>query len=97
MSSRNVFLTPDERQKALILYRVFRQMESQASTEVDLIAFGIKLFEAEPSFKLQYLELRDFFTFEPANQYKPGTKLLILAAGYLGSTRLIDNWILTDS
>ncbi|MFB0962917.1 MAG: pantoate--beta-alanine ligase, partial [Pseudomonas sp.] len=42
-------------------------------------------------FRLDYVELRDALSLQPAA--KDSTQLVLLAAAYLGSTRLIDNLI----
>jgi pantoate--beta-alanine ligase len=83
LSSRNRYLSPDERQAALVL--------SQALATRD-VAAGRALFDAEPGVDLDYLERVDSRTFEAA----PDGDLLVVAAR-VGTTRLIDNAPLEDS
>jgi pantoate--beta-alanine ligase len=83
LSSRNRYLSPEERQVALVL--------SRALATRDVVA-GRALFDAEPGADLDYLERVDSRTFEAA----PDGDLIVVAAR-VGSTRLIDNLSLKDS
>jgi pantoate--beta-alanine ligase len=77
LSSRNRYLTDEQRQAALAL--------SKALQTRDLVA-GQALLDAEPGVDLDYLERVDPTTFEAA----PDGELMIVAAT-VGTTRLIDN------
>jgi pantoate--beta-alanine ligase len=77
MSSRNRYLSPDERQSALVLHRALRTGD---------VAEGRALIGAEPGAELDYLERVDSRTFEAA----PDGDLIVVAAR-VGTTRLIDN------
>ena len=81
LSSRNRYLSEDERQTALLL--------SQALQTRDPIA-GRALFDGTPAV-LDYLERVDSTSFEAA----PDGDLLVIAAK-VGTTRLIDNLPLRD-
>jgi pantoate--beta-alanine ligase len=92
MSSRNAYLSAEERRVAPILYRIIRRI-AQVAAEGGIIAASIaegrtKLEEA--GFKVDYLEVRDAETLRTA---APATQrpLRVLAAAWLGRTRLIDN------
>lgn len=92
MSSRNVYLTPEQRKAAPALHRAMkdvvrrlRQSEDLAST----LAGGSKMI-ADAGFKLDYLEARHAETLAPLPQIgKEPARLL--AAATIGTTRLIDN------
>jgi pantoate--beta-alanine ligase len=82
LSSRNRYLSPEERQIALVL--------SRALATGDVVA-GRALIQAQPGVSLDYLERVDSRTFEAA----PDGDLLLVAAR-VGTTRLIDNCVLKD-
>ena len=77
LSSRNRYLTPEQRTAAAVLYR--------ALATRDVVA-GRALLLAEPCVDLDYLERVDPASFEPA----PDGNLIVVAAK-VGTTRLIDN------
>lgn len=90
MSSRNNYLTEPERQKAPMLYECIK-------TTVNLIINGAKdyeklereakLFLEKAGFKIEYYNICDSETLGPVQ----GKILVVLAAVWLGKTRLIDN------
>ncbi len=91
MSSRNQYLSGEERQKAANLHRVLQETAS-------LIRAGhaphILLREAEKELdgiflRVDYIDLRNADTFQVQSSYQPPARLL--AAAWLGTTRLIDN------
>lgn len=83
LSSRNEYLTCEQRKSALVLSRAL------ATRDVDL---GRSLVEAEPGVDLDYLERVDSATFEA----KPDGDLIVVAAR-VGATRLIDNLLLQEA
>jgi pantoate--beta-alanine ligase len=83
MSSRNVYLSPDERAVAVSLYRALSTRDVEA---------GRATLDAEPGVELDYLERVDSRTFEVS----PDGKLLVVAAR-VGTTRLIDNLLLEEA
>jgi pantoate--beta-alanine ligase len=97
LSSRNVYLSAAERSQALTLSRAVRQVESMVKQNErragTLITEAKKIFAAEPQIRIDYIELVDWSTLEPVETAAPGT--LFAVAAYVGSTRLIDNTILT--
>ncbi len=82
LSSRNRFLSEQERRTALVLSQALRTSD---------VAAGRSLLDAEPGVDLDYLERVDSSTFEA----DPDGDLIIIAAK-LGTTRLIDNLPLKD-
>jgi pantoate--beta-alanine ligase len=96
MSSRNVYLGPEERRRALALSRALRAAESVAAsgethTDAALAAARAELEGAgvEP----EYLEARDAETLAPAAALN-GRPVLIAVAARVGPARLIDNTVI---
>jgi pantoate--beta-alanine ligase len=92
MSSRNVYLSADERQTATTLYRAMRESAGriQAGEAIaPAMARGAKMIKAA-GFALDYFELRHAETLAQVTSGKGGP-LRILVAAKLGTTRLIDN------
>ncbi len=92
MSSRNRFLSPDERARAAALPAALREAaallaDGRPATTV-LEAAEAKLHAA--GMETDYLALVDGATLEPLAVTAPGARLL--AAMCLGSVRLLDNW-----
>jgi pantoate--beta-alanine ligase len=96
MSSRNAYLSPEERKAAAALPRgLFAARDRFAAGERDgaaLIAAAREVIGSEPLVTLEYLELRDAETLAEVKRVE-GRAVLALAA-YVGSARLIDNMIL---
>ena len=96
LSSRNVYLSPEERSRALVLSRSIRRVEALMATgerRADaLIAEAQKIIAAEPAVRPDYLECVDWDTLLPVETAAPGT--LFAVAAWVGSTRLIDNTVL---
>ena len=92
MSSRNAYLSPDQRRTAPTIHAVITAVAEAArrGAAIDTaVAEGKKALESA-GFKVDYLEVRDAGTLKAA---EPGTQrpLRVLAAAWLGKTRLIDN------
>jgi pantoate--beta-alanine ligase len=93
MSSRNVYLAPDERATAPVLHRVLRlcaQKIAAGRPIATLLAEGREAIE-RAGFRLDYLEARDAETLEPVRGRSPSRPVRLLVAATLGTTRLIDN------
>jgi pantoate--beta-alanine ligase len=93
MSSRNVYLSPDERRAATVLYRglcrasaLILEGERQAARVRQAAA---DLIRTEPQARLEYLEIVDTRDFQPVPVLRG--EALIAAAVHIGKTRLIDN------
>ena len=92
MSSRNVYLSPDQRQAAPVLYRAMKESvrRLRAGDAVSAaMAVGADTIVAA-GFTLDYFELRHAETLAPVVSMKDGP-LRILVAAKIGKTRLIDN------
>ena len=93
ISSRNRFLSPAERQTALLLPAALRagQEAAHAGPAAVLKAAGeVLATTADPPLRLDYLALVDPDTFEEAGEDYAGPARLLVAAR-VGATRLIDN------
>ncbi len=97
MSSRNGYLNPQERKSALVLYRalqeVQRQFENGGRNPQALIASGKKVMAEESGVRLDYFEIVDPDTLEAIKAIE-GPALVAVAA-FPGTTRLIDNLLLS--
>ena len=92
MSSRNVYLSPEERQTAPTLYRAMKESAKRLKAGEDVAAAmeaGRELISAA-GFALDYFEARHAETLAPITSMKDGP-VRILVAAKLGTTRLIDN------
>jgi pantoate--beta-alanine ligase len=96
MSSRNAYLSADQRRCALCLsrsIRLVRELYSSGERSAEtLLAAAVKMIEAEPAAVIDYLELRDATSLEAVVTVSD-TSLLALAVK-IGTTRLIDNILL---
>lgn len=96
MSSRNVYLSSEERARALVLQRSLRrvQHEFQAGERISaqMISAGKEVFAGEPLVKLDYFEIVDPETLDPVERVSRAS--LVAVAAYVGRTRLIDNVVL---
>jgi len=94
LSSRNAYLSPDERERALALPRaLYEAQKSIESGEHILVSTllavaSAKLVEAGFA-KVDYLALVDAATLEPLDHAQ--REMRLIAAATIGSTRLIDN------
>ena len=93
MSSRNVYLSAEQREKALILSKTLTmalQQHKNGETSPDaLLQSGQKMIQSTPEIQLDYLGIVDKDTFKPVQTVSGGN--LIIGAIYTGKTRLIDN------
>jgi len=92
MSSRNVYLSAEERQTATALYRAMKESAKRLKAGEDLAAAmdaGRELITGA-GFALDYFEARHAETLAPVTSMKDGP-VRILVAAKLGKTRLIDN------
>jgi len=93
LSSRNAYLQNGERRSATALYRSLeaarREIDSGERDPVRILAALRQVIDAERGVALDYAELVDAETFEPALTLRRASYLLIAAR--VGGTRLIDN------
>jgi pantoate--beta-alanine ligase len=97
MSSRNAYLSPEERRAAPLIHQSLqsarRAFAAGERCAARLTEIGRGLLEADGRFAVQYWEIRDPQSLEPIDQLGR-TGALIAVAVYLGGTRLIDNDLL---
>ena len=96
LSSRNIYLSAEERKQSLTLSRAIRRIEALFTNGVSdtavLIAAAEKLLQGE-KIRIDYIALVDWSTLLPVETATPGT--LFAVAVHVGNTRLIDNTILS--
>ncbi|MDC6380292.1 pantoate--beta-alanine ligase [Pseudomonas graminis] len=92
LSSRNGYLTDDQRAAAPALYRVIKQigtaLQNGEQDHQQLIGDGVKALESA-GFRPDYLEIRHAVSLRPATP--DDRDLVVLGAAFMGKTRLIDN------
>ena len=96
MSSRNDYLDLQQRRSALVLYRSLMRVkelfEGKERNVARLIAAGKKVFEQEPSVRLDYFEIVNPDTLDPVEEISENA--LVAVAAFVGRTRLIDDIVL---
>jgi pantoate--beta-alanine ligase len=96
MSSRNAYLSKEERQQALGLFRSLeraKEMVADGELSTDRIKREIrKMLEAGQDVRVDYIEIVDAQTLAPLGAVKDNT--LIAVAAFAGGTRLIDNVVI---
>ncbi len=96
MSSRNTYLSPDERQAATVLYQALtlvQQLYSQGEKDAQRLRQEItSLIQEEPLANIDYVSIADPVTLDELDRVK--SPALISLAVRIGSTRLIDNIVL---
>ena len=94
-SSRNTYLSAEERTAALILSKSIalgKQMAEEGETDANKIVVAMKeLIETEPLAKIDYVKAVDGLTMQQIDTVKK--PMLVAIAVYIGTTRLIDNFI----
>lgn len=90
LSSRNRYLSAEERLTALTLSRALTAAARNSSSPASALAAAKEVFAAEPSVDLDYVELVNPASFAPIAPDFAGEATAIVAAR-IGSTRLIDN------
>ncbi|MCG6983082.1 MAG: pantoate--beta-alanine ligase [Deltaproteobacteria bacterium] len=93
MSSRNTYLSKDERQSALALYRSLlaaRELVQEGERRVEVLIDRTKaIIEAEAHCKIQYVQVVDEDTMVDIVEVTP--KAVMAMAVFVGKARLIDN------
>ena len=96
-SSRNTYLSSEERKAALILSKTVALGKELAKTEKDankVVEAMKKNIETEPLAKIDYVEAVDALSMAPVEKLE-GTCMLAVAV-YIGKTRLIDNTLINE-
>jgi pantoate--beta-alanine ligase len=96
LSSRNRYLSPGDRQSALVLHRTLHRIEARAAAgETDtsaLLDAGLAALAEEPGVRLDYLRIVDPDTLEDVPTLRHGA--LAAVAAWIGTARLIDNLLI---
>lgn len=97
-SSRNTYLSEEERKAALILSKTIfmaQKLVQDGMTDAgQLISLMKKNIESEPLARIDYVQAVDFDSITVKDTI--GSNTLIAMAVYIGKTRLIDNFIVSD-
>ncbi len=97
MSSRNLRLDDARRKAAPEIHRLLRQardMARQGHTPEAIRAEIIRQFEQHPLLDLEYFEIADEQSLQPARTFEKGKKYRGFVAVFAGDVRLIDNMAL---
>lgn len=96
-SSRNTYLSPEERQAAVILHKGLTKGEElirAGEKRAEVVKKAIRdIIESEPLAKIDYVEIVDFDNIQ--EKAVLDGSILAAVAVYIGKTRLIDNFIIT--
>jgi pantoate--beta-alanine ligase len=88
LSSRNVYLSPEERRRALVLSRALRAGAGVSAHGPDaVLATAREVLDEEPEVAVDYLQLRG----PDLGPTPAGGQARLLVAARVGATRLIDN------
>jgi pantoate--beta-alanine ligase len=95
LSSRNKYLSAAEREQALVLHRTLLQLERMIAEgerqSIKLLETGMDALNAAAGIRVDYLAIVDTNTLLPMTSVETGA--LVAVAAYVGSTRLIDNFV----
>ncbi len=93
LSSRNVYLNPEQRRQALVLSRALMGVKELVSvgewSAAKLLQEARSILASEPAVKVDYLAAVDPDTLENVDGVRAGA--LVAVAAWVGTTRLIDN------
>ena len=94
-SSRNTYLSPEERKAAVILHKGLtrgEELANQGEKSANVVKAAIReVIESEPLAKIDYVEIVDFDNMQEIETLE--RPFLAAVAVYIGKTRLIDNFI----
>jgi pantoate--beta-alanine ligase len=100
ISSRNLYLGPEEKESASVIHRALKQAketfkkgERHASKLAEIVRTNI---ESEPRVRVDYVSVLDAETLEKIDKLDDRPTLIAVAA-YVGKTRLIDNTVLNKT
>ena len=96
MSSRNVYLNPEQRKAATVLYRALsaaKEAYNRGERDAEKLRQIMKdVLASEPLANVQYVSCADYDTLQELDTIKG--KALLSMAVFVGKTRLIDNFVL---
>jgi pantoate--beta-alanine ligase len=95
MSSRNIYLNPEERLNAAVLHKALLEgaakMENSETDPAAIINTIMDLLKNETGIAVEYIKIVDESSFEEADIIKKNISYYILIAAKIGNTRIIDN------
>ena len=97
MSSRNLRLTSEERNRAIVFYKALllaKQKLTEGSSVSETKALVRKMVDKETKTSLEYIELADSINLNTLDNVSDGNRPILCIAGYVGEVRLIDNMYL---
>jgi pantoate--beta-alanine ligase len=98
LSSRNVYLSPEEKRDALVLKESLGMAESmvqKGEREARKLLKGMEaLIRSKKTAKLDYVAIVDSESLRPVDTLLRGQKVLVAVAARIGKTRLIDNTLI---
>jgi pantoate--beta-alanine ligase len=96
MSSRNVYLDPEQRKAATVLFRALsaaKEVYEQGERDAEKLRQAMKaVIASEPLAQMQYVSCANYDTLQELSEIKG--KALLSMAVFMGKTRLIDNFVL---
>ncbi|MBR6463069.1 pantoate--beta-alanine ligase [bacterium] len=99
LSSRNKYLSPEEKKEALVLshsLKAAKDAVAKGKSAAETKKLIAKIIATSPLAKIDYISVCDRETLEEVKTFKKGQKILVALAVYFGTTRLIDNvWLTT--
>ena len=99
MSSRNVYLSDQERHNAAVLYRALQAAVDLVGNANDVVSrpalehIMANMLSTVEGLEIDYAVALDADTLQPADSYGKGDEVALLIAVFLGSTRPIDNML----
>ncbi len=95
MSSRNVYLSPDARKEATILYRALMQAKSALDAgerNIETLKMLVTtVIQTSPLAMIDYVDIVDDFNFSPVASLQKGKRYFLILAARFGDVRLLDN------
>jgi pantoate--beta-alanine ligase len=93
LSSRNVRLTPEQRQKAPLIARTLKESTTFAREKSvqEVIDYVVNTINADPVMRVEYYEIVDGYTLESIQNWSDTTYPVGCITVYCGEVRLIDN------
>jgi len=94
MSSRNQYLSDDERKQAPIIYKGLREVKKWKEEDLTVAQIRRKLIryiQQEKDIRIDYVSIVDAETLEEVTRPEKGQKLLVAVAVFFNKARLIDN------
>jgi pantoate--beta-alanine ligase len=97
LSSRNRYLSAEQRPQALVLYRALLAVQQQVHggehDSARLLAGALRILAGEPAVRVDYCSIVNPETLEDVAEARPGAAM-VAGAVFVGTTRLIDNLLL---